>query len=111
VNLVSNALDACGPSGRVGITWESTESGADLIVWDDGPGFEGDPSALFVPWFTTKAHGTGLGLAIAQRIVRAHNWRVDAFRRGATTRFGIAIPIADVVDAPVSSIPPPGDAS
>ncbi len=111
VNLVSNALDACGPSGRVGITWESTESGADLVVWDDGPGFDGDPSALFVPWFTTKAHGTGLGLAIAQRIVRAHNWRVDAFRRGATTRFGIAIPTADVVDAAVSSVPPPGDAS
>jgi two-component system sensor histidine kinase HydH len=98
VNLVSNALEASGPSGRVGIAWEPNDSGADLVVWDDGPGFSGDPSTLFVPWFTTKPQGTGLGLAITQRIVRAHNWRVDAFRRGDTTRFGIAIPYADVMD-------------
>lgn len=99
VNLVSNALEASGPSGRVGIVWEPNQSGADLVVWDDGPGFDGDPSALFVPWFTTKPHGTGLGLAITQRIVRAHNWSVDAVRRHDTTRFGIAIPVADVLDA------------
>ena len=100
VNLVSNALEASGPSGRVGIVWERTDSGADLVVWDDGPGFEGDPSSLFVPWFTTKPHGTGLGLAITQRIVRAHNWRIDAFRRDSRTCFGIAIPCADFVDGP-----------
>jgi signal transduction histidine kinase len=99
VNLVSNALEASGPSGRVGITWEASDSGADLLVWDDGPGFKGDPSALFVPWFTTKPHGTGLGLAITQRIVRAHNWRIDAFRRDGRTCFGIAIPCADIADS------------
>jgi two-component system sensor histidine kinase HydH len=98
VNLVSNALDACGPAGRVGIAWESGEAGADLVVWDDGPGFDGDPSALFAPWYTTKPHGTGLGLAITQRIVRAHNWSVDAVRRDGTTRFAVAIPWADVLD-------------
>ncbi|MGH7438374.1 MAG: ATP-binding protein [Polyangiaceae bacterium] len=98
VNLVSNALEASGPAGRVGIAWEPGDAGADLVVWDTGPGFEGDPSSLFVPWFTTKPHGTGLGLAITQRIVRAHNWRIDAFRRDGRTRFGIAIPCADFVD-------------
>jgi signal transduction histidine kinase len=50
-----------------------------------------------VPWFTTKAHGTGLGLAITQRIVRAHNWKIDVSRTGKITRFIIAIPAADIV--------------
>ncbi len=97
VNLVSNALEASGPRGRVGIVWRETDSGAELVVWDDGPGFEGDASSLFVPWFTTKVHGTGLGLAITQRIVRAHNWKVDVFRKEGTTRFVISIPLADIV--------------
>jgi signal transduction histidine kinase len=99
VNLVSNALEASGPRGRVGIVWERLPSGARLVVWDDGPGFQGDPSSLFLPWFTTKPQGTGLGLAITQRIVRAHNWSVDALRPAGITRFEITIPAADIVDA------------
>jgi signal transduction histidine kinase len=102
VNLVANALEASGPTGRVGIAWETNDAGADLVVWDDGPGFEGDPSNLFVPWFTTKAHGTGLGLAITQRIVRAHNWQIDVVRRAGMTRFAIAIPSADTLDPTAS---------
>jgi signal transduction histidine kinase len=97
VNLVSNALDASGPQGKVGIGWTETEGGAELCVWDDGPGFRGDASALFAPWFTTKPHGTGLGLAISQRIVRAHNWTIDAVRVERTTRFVVAIPRPDIV--------------
>jgi signal transduction histidine kinase len=97
VNLVSNALDASGPRGKVGIAWAATEGGAELAVWDDGPGFRGEASALFAPWFTTKPHGTGLGLAITQRIVRAHNWRIDAVRQEKMTRFVVAIPRADIV--------------
>jgi signal transduction histidine kinase len=97
VNLVSNALEASEPHGLVGIAWEPTHSGADLVVWDDGPGFDGDPSSLFVPWFTTKEHGTGLGLAITQRIVRAHNWKIDVHRTRELTRFVIAIPSMDIV--------------
>jgi signal transduction histidine kinase len=99
VNLVSNALDAGGAEGQIGIEWSTTEGGAELIVWDDGPGFDGDPSALFAPWFTTKPHGTGLGLAITQRIVRAHNWTIDAMRVDGRTRFIVTIPRADVVEA------------
>jgi signal transduction histidine kinase len=104
VNLVSNALDASGPRGRVGIDWEPTTSGADLVVWDDGPGFDGDPANLFAAWFTTKAHGTGLGLAITQRIVRAHNWKIDAMRHQKLTRFVIAIPRLDIVEPSVHAM-------
>jgi signal transduction histidine kinase len=98
VNLVSNALDASGPEGQVGVDWTTTDGAAELCVWDDGPGFLGEASALFAPWFTTKPQGTGLGLAITQRIVRAHNWRIDALREGKKTRFVVTIPHADVVE-------------
>jgi len=121
VNLLSNALDAAGPSGEVGVTWTWTHEGTvddlsaalsyaldprarqggTLTVWDTGPGFEGDPSRLFAPWYTTKPRGTGLGLAITHRIVRAHGWAIEPVRAEGRTSFVLTIPRADIV-APVS---------
>jgi signal transduction histidine kinase len=97
VNLVANAIDATGARGRVGVAWNIDEEGAELVVWDDGPGFETDPSHLFTAWFTTKPRGTGLGLAITQRIVRAHGWGIDAVRVEGRTRFVVTIPVSDVI--------------
>ncbi len=97
VNLVANAIDAGGPRGRVGVSWIADDEGAELVVWDDGPGFETDPSQLFSAWFTTKPRGTGLGLAITQRIVRAHGWGIDAVRVEGRTRFVVTIPMSDVI--------------
>ena len=99
VNLVANAIDASGPRGRVGVSWGVDEEGAELVVWDDGAGFETDPSHLFSAWFTTKPRGTGLGLAITQRIVRAHGWGIDAVRVEGRTRFVVTIPTSDVVSS------------
>jgi signal transduction histidine kinase len=97
VNLLSNGLDASGPHGRVGVDWKATPQGGELSVWDDGPGFVGDPSRLFAPWYTTKARGTGLGLAITHRLVRAHGWNVSAQRRDGLTHFVITIRTEDIV--------------
>ncbi len=97
VNLVANAIDASGPLGRIGLRWNLDDKGAQLVVWDDGPGFASDPSHLFSAWFTTKPRGTGLGLAITQRIVRAHGWGIDAARVEERTRFVVTIPVSDVV--------------
>jgi signal transduction histidine kinase len=98
LNLVANAIDATAYSGTLGVSWAVLRSGgANLVVWDDGLGFEGDASRLFVPWFTTKPRGTGLGLAIAHRIVRAHGWSIDANRTDGLTCFVVSIPAADVV--------------
>jgi signal transduction histidine kinase len=97
LNLVANAIDATAPSGTLGVSWTVRAAGANLVVWDDGLGFEGDASRLFAPWFTTKPRGTGLGLAIAHRIVRAHGWSIDARRTDGLTSFVVSIPAADVV--------------
>ena len=97
LNLVANAIDATAPNGTLGVSWTVRAGGANLVVWDDGVGFDGDASRLFAPWFTTKPRGTGLGLAIAHRIVRAHGWSIDANRTDGLTCFVVSIPTADVV--------------
>ncbi len=103
VNLVANAIDATDARGRIGVVWTSTTEGAELVVSDDGPGFDGDASRLFAPWFTTKVRGTGLGLAITQRIVRAHGWSVDALRAEGRTRFVVRVPASDLVGASLAA--------
>jgi signal transduction histidine kinase len=96
VNLLANALEATESKGGVGVDWRWTPRGGELSVWDTGPGFTGDPSRLFAPWYTTKPRGTGLGLAITYRLVRAHGWSIEAMRRDSKTLFVVAVPPNDV---------------
>jgi len=97
VNLLANALDAIDGRGEVGIQWRRTEEGGELAVWDTGPGYSGDGSQLFAPWYTTKARGSGLGLAITSRLVSAHHWTIEPTRTAGKTAFVLAIPAADIV--------------
>lgn len=96
-NLLVNALDALGDSGR--ITLATRRDGAYVVVTvtDDGPGIPpAIRSRIFDPFFTTKpaGKGTGLGLDIAQRIVVAqHGGTITVASRPGETRFGVAIPI------------------
>jgi signal transduction histidine kinase len=97
VNLLANALDATEGKGDVGISWRAGPKGGELSVWDTGPGFQGEPSRLFAPWYTTKERGTGLGLAITYRLVRAHGWTIEAMRKDAKTIFVVSVPASDIV--------------
>jgi signal transduction histidine kinase len=81
VNLLVNAREAAGSTGRVALAvHEVTRDGCDFVrftISDDGPGI--DPEVLegvYEPFFTTKATGTGLGLAIVKRVVEAHGGRI-----------------------------------
>ena len=96
-NLLANALDACVRNERIGIVWKTTASGGELSIWDEGPGFVGDPGRLFAPWYTTKARGTGLGLAITHRLVRTHGWSITAQRRDGRTVFTVSVRADDIV--------------
>ena len=79
LNLVLNAVDACGDEGRVRVRLVQTEKGAEVHVEDTGPGLSVTArERLFEPFFTTKPSGTGLGLAISQRIVQAHGGSLEA---------------------------------
>ncbi|MET0591111.1 MAG: ATP-binding protein [Polyangiaceae bacterium] len=97
VNLLANALDATEGRGDVGISWTHTEQGGELAVWDSGPGYSGDGSQLFAPWYTTKLRGSGLGLAITSRLVSAHGWSIEPARIAGKTLFVVTIPQGDIV--------------
>ena len=76
-NLVKNAQEAVGDTGRIRIATRHVRderSGfIELTVEDDGPGFDpGLEGRFFEPYATTKSKGTGLGLAIVRKIVEEH---------------------------------------
>ncbi|XXF75216.1 HAMP domain-containing sensor histidine kinase [Myxococcaceae bacterium GXIMD 01537] len=78
LNLVRNAVEACGERGRVRVLLAQLEEGATLHVEDTGPGLSAMArERLFEPFFTTKPFGTGLGLAISQSIVHAHGGNLE----------------------------------
>jgi two-component system, NtrC family, sensor kinase len=94
-NLIVNALEACGTSGRVVILIDESQTGlASVEIHDTGGGL--GPAArerIFEPFFTTKPTGSGLGLAIARAIARAHGGEivvVSSTDRG--TIFRLTIP-------------------
>lgn len=77
LNLILNARDALGDSGKITITVQPPKDGcADIWIQDDGPGI---PAALhttlFEPFQTTKKPGTGsgLGLALSRRLATSMN--------------------------------------
>ena len=96
VNLIDNALEACGEAGEIVVLLSDREGACTIEVADTGRGVPArDREKLFLPDFTTKGRGTGLGLAIVYRIVADHRGTIrveDNRPRGA--RFIIELPAA-----------------
>jgi signal transduction histidine kinase len=82
-NLVANALQAVGESGKIKISVEAARPplrrGVRLMVEDDGPGIPDDHlAAVFEPFFTTRPEaGSGLGLWLAKEIVEKHGGSIE----------------------------------
>jgi signal transduction histidine kinase len=101
VNLVSNAADATGGTGRVGIRCDlvKTEDSryCRLQLRDDGPGIAPEiGERIFTPYFSTKPTGTGLGLAIVEHIIAAHGGSIRyESPPGQGTLFIIDLPADD----------------
>ena len=83
LNLIINAMDACGEKGHIEVSYAAQTNGKTRVRIDDsGPGLPADViDKVFHPFFTTKAEGTGLGLAIVHRIVEAHEGTIEALNR------------------------------
>ena len=80
VNLVLNAIQAVGGRGRVVVRARADEAQHALCleVADTGPGVAAEKqTAVFDPFFTTRAGGSGLGLWVVQQIVMAHGGSVE----------------------------------
>ncbi len=77
-NLVSNAVDAVSPNGKIRLRTQAVENHnggrIQLVIEDDGPGVAPEHRArIFEPFFTTKKEiGTGLGLWVTKEIIERH---------------------------------------
>jgi signal transduction histidine kinase len=72
-NLIANALEALSAGHRVTVTTKATNSGALVIVADNGPGMNAeDRERAFLRFSTSNPNGTGLGLAIVHRLVTSN---------------------------------------
>ena len=96
MNLLANAIDACGEGGTVKLCSRRVDGGVEIEVTDDGRGV--DPSIrerLFQPFVTTKppGEGTGLGLSISHSIVSEHGGTIRFDSRPGRTRFRVALPL------------------
>lgn len=107
VNLIKNAMHAMTRGGTLTLQTGEGADGVWFSVADTGGGIPQEQiNRIFEPFYTTKKKGTGLGLMIVQRIVRAHNGRIELeshVKRGTT--FRIWLPLHErrprLLEAPV----------
>jgi len=96
VNLVKNAVQAMTTGGTLTLQTGETGDHVWVSVTDTGGGIPQEQlNRIFEPFYTTKKKGTGLGLMIVQRIIRAHDGRVELeslVGRGTTFRIWLPLP-------------------
>jgi signal transduction histidine kinase len=96
-NLIDNAVDAMGGTGRLLVTTRAEGDGVVVEIVDSGAGMPEEVSArAFEAFFTTKevGKGTGLGLDIARRIVvERHGGSIDIDSRPGRTALRVRLPI------------------
>jgi two-component system, sporulation sensor kinase E len=95
VNLIKNALQAMTKGGMLTLQTGEGADGTWASVGDTGGGIPQEQiNRIFEPFYTTKKKGSGLGLMIVQRIVRAHNGRIEVESHlGRGTTFRIWLPL------------------
>src|SRR5205814_5384692 len=97
LNLLLNAADAMGGSGRVVVRGRGSDGDSvEITVADSGPGVAADDRALiFDPFFTTKepGKGTGLGLSISRSIVEAYGGTLTLAPSAEGATFTVRLPV------------------
>ncbi|MQA29746.1 MAG: HAMP domain-containing protein [Luteitalea sp.] len=93
-NLMTNAIQATRPGGRVTIVTARAGEFVDISVTDTGVGIPpGRVAAIFDDFVTTKRRGLGLGLAISKRIVEQLDGRIIVeSEEGQGTSFTLRFP-------------------
>ena len=95
VNLVKNASQAMTTGGTLTLQTGENNDSVWVSVSDTGGGIPQEQlNRIFEPFYTTKKKGSGLGLMIVQRIVRAHNGRIELDSHvGRGTTFRVWLPL------------------
>lgn len=98
-NVLINAVEACGTTGRISVCVTEDRSGngraVRISVRDNGCGIAPEKlDAIWEPYITNKPGGTGLGLAIARQTVVAHSGVVSGSSlEGEGTTIEITLPV------------------
>jgi len=97
LNLLSNAVKFTPEGGRISITANKTDHGAEISVSDTGIGIAPeDQPRIFEEFrqvgsdYAHKTEGTGLGLTLAKKFVELHGgkiWVTSALGKGSTFSF------------------------
>ncbi|PYR25906.1 MAG: hypothetical protein DMF92_19605, partial [Acidobacteria bacterium] len=100
-NLITNAIQATAPGGRVAITTARAGNRVEIRVSDTGTGIPPERlSAIFDDFMTTKRRGLGLGLAISKRIVEQLDGTIEVESQvGQGTAFTLRFPARDDLSA------------
>jgi signal transduction histidine kinase len=93
-NLITNAIQATEPGGRVSIATARAGDQVVISVADTGSGIPADRlSRIFDDFVTTKRRGLGLGLAISKRIVEQLDGKITVESEvGRGTAFTLRFP-------------------
>ena len=96
-NLITNAIQATAPGGRVSIATRRVGDHVEISVTDTGSGIPADRiAAIFDDFVTTKRRGLGLGLAISKRIVEQLDGTIVVESEvGRGTSFTLRFPARD----------------
>ena len=97
LNLLSNAVKFTPEGGRISITANKTENGAEISVSDTGIGIAPEDQPKIFEEFRQvgsdsmhKTEGTGLGLTLAKKFVELHGgkiWVESEVGKGSTFTF------------------------
>ncbi len=96
-NLITNAIQATEPGGRVTIATARVGDRVEISVTDTGSGIPPEGlAAIFDEFVTTKGRGLGLGLAISKRIVEQLDGTIAVESEvGRGTAFTLRFPARD----------------
>ena len=94
-NLISNALDAMGPDGKLTLSCSMPRRNIALIsVRDTGPGIqEKCLNRIFEPYYTrySDSRHMGLGLAYCQNVIKAHKGYIRVISRTGEEDHGTTV--------------------
>jgi two-component system NtrC family sensor kinase len=97
LNLISNAIDAIGTNGSIGVRTRHQDGYIHVKIEDDGPGMTPEMQRkIFEPFFTTKeaGKGTGLGLWVSLGIVEKMGGTITLeSEEGEGSTFTVRLPI------------------
>ncbi len=103
VNLINNALNACGEANCVTIETSEVDGKVRLVVRDDGCGMTKEQVRhAFAPFYTSRGRegGTGLGLSTVHGIVTDHGGTLAiASKEHEGTTFTIEFPLHNEPEA------------